>query len=146
LTVKRYLLSFTFGLTAAVTTLSAHHSISGVYDSSQQVKIEGVVAEFHFVNPHPYLMVEVQGKSGRPETWKLDMDNRSELVDVGMTNQTFKPGDRIVASGSPIRPPHSQGLYLRKLDRPADGFEYEQVGSSPRIRHAKRSTKRQAIH
>jgi hypothetical protein len=36
-------------------------------------------------------------------------------------------------SGSPIRPPQSQSMYIRKLERPADGFRYEQVGSSPRV-------------
>ncbi len=61
------------------------------------------------------------------------MDNRSELAEIGMTSQTLKPGDRIVVTGNPART-KSQSLYIRKLDRPADGFRYEQVGSSPRIR------------
>jgi hypothetical protein len=66
--------------------------------------------------------------------WKLEMDNRFELIDIGMTNQTLKPGDKVVVTGSLIRPPQSQGLYIRKLERPADGFQYEQIGTSPRIR------------
>src|SRR5262245_24164285 len=37
--------------------LHAHHSIAAVYDSSKPVTIEGVVSRFHFVNPHPYLIV-----------------------------------------------------------------------------------------
>jgi hypothetical protein len=61
------------------------------------------------------------------------MDNRYELSDVGMTADTLKPGDRVVVSGSPARS-QAQSLYIRQLDRPADGFRYEQVGSSPRIR------------
>ena len=110
----------------------AHHSIAGVYDSSRQVTIEGVVKEFRFVNPHPFVLVEVKQNSGTEE-WKLEMDNRSELVDVGMTDQTLMRGDRIVVTGSPVRSPQMHGMYIRKLDRPADGFQYEQVGSSPRI-------------
>ena len=49
-----------------------------------------------------------------------------------MTSQTLQPGDRIVVTGNPARN-KSQSLYIRRLDRPADGFRYEQVGSSPRI-------------
>ena len=61
------------------------------------------------------------------------MDNRWELVEVGMTRETLKRGDRIIVTGSPARE-QAASLYIRKLDRPADGFQYEQVGSSPRIR------------
>jgi len=100
---------------------------------SREVKIEGTVTEYHFVNPHPFIVVDVVKPAGI-QSWKLDMDNRSELEEVGMTNLTFKRGDKVVVSGHPIRPPQSQSLYIRKLDRPADGFGYEQVGNSPRIR------------
>ena len=101
---------------------------------SRDVTIDGTVSEFHFVNPHPFVMVGVKTSGGATQAWKLEMDNRHELVDVGMTNQTLKRGDRVIVIGSPIRPPQSQVMYIRKLDRPADGFQYEQVGSSPRIR------------
>src|SRR5262245_43004358 len=132
--MKRLILSTLLGICIASTTGKAHHSIAGVYDSSREVSIEGVVREFLFINPHPFVVVEVKSTSGPTQTWKLEMDNRSELIDVGMTNETLKRGDRVVVIGSLIRPPQSQGLYIRKLDRPADGFQYEQVGSSPRIR------------
>ena len=109
----------------------AHHSISGVYDSSRQVTIEGITTQFHFINPHPFVVMETRNSSGAQQ-WRLEMDNRSELVEVGMNSETLKPGDRIVVSGSPGRT-QSQSLYIRRLDRAADGFRYEQVGSSPRI-------------
>jgi hypothetical protein len=136
--MKRSLLSLVFGLALTPAAIHAHHSIAGVYDTTRQVTIDGTVSEFHFVNPHPYVIVEVKGAEGTPQPWKLEMDNLSELVEVGMTNQTFKRGDRVTVTGSPIRPPQSQALYIRKLDRPSDGFQYEQVGSSPRIRRASR--------
>lgn len=108
----------------------AHHSISAVYDASRRATIEGVVAEFQFVNPHPFVIVTVQGSAG-PETWRLELDNRFELARIGVTAETLRPGDQISASGSGGRnDPFS--LYVRRLDR-SDGFRYEQVGSSPRI-------------
>ena len=134
--MKPWVLSLVFSLSLAVTGVSAHHSISGVYDSSQQVTIEGTVTEFRFVNPHPFLIAEVKQAGGTQE-WKLEMDNRYELVDVGMNDKTLKRGDRIIVTGSPIRPPQMYALYIRKLDRPADGFQYEQVGTSPRIRQVR---------
>jgi len=119
-------------LLAAGAPAAAHHSIAGVYDRNQPVKLEGAISEFHLVNPHAYLTITVNAAGGRAETWKLEMDNRYELVDVGVKPETFTPGDRIVVSGSRARD-GSRSLYLLRLDRPADGFWYEQVGSSPRI-------------
>jgi hypothetical protein len=60
------------------------------------------------------------------------MDNRFELADIGVTAQTFRPGDRVRLSGSPGRN-EPRILYLMKLERGSDGLRYEQVGSTPRI-------------
>jgi len=111
----------------------AHHSITAVYDSRRQVTVTGSVREFQFVNPHPWIGLDVTGEGGRVQTWRLELDNRFELVDVGMRADTFKPGDVVVATGSAGRD-GARSLYVRQLDRPADGLRYEQVGPSPRLR------------
>ena len=110
----------------------AHHSIASVYDSSRPVTVEGVVARLQFVHPHPFLLIDVKDGAGSAQPWRLEMDNLNELVEIGFTAGTLKPGDRVVVSGSLSRK-QPQSLYLRRLDRPADGFWYEQVGQSPRI-------------
>ena len=120
---------------AAPGAVLAHHSISGVYDSSRQVTVEGRVVEFQFVNPHPFLVVATDSDANSPKTWRLEMDNRYELAEIGITAVTFVPGDRVIATGSAARA-EAQSLYLMKLDRPADGLRYEQVGTSPRISRA----------
>ena len=118
-------------LAGAIATAAAHHSIAGVYDSKSSVTVDGVVTEFRFVNPHPFVIVAVD-RNGHPEGWKLELDNRFELVDAGMKDDTLKAGDRIVARGSQARD-GSRSMYALRIDRPADGFHMEQVGSSPRI-------------
>ena len=111
----------------------AHHSIASIYDTSKRVTIEGIVVRFQFVHPHPFLLIDVTDRAGSAERWRLEMDNRSELVAIGVTANTLKPGDRVVVKGSLART-EPQAIYLLRLDRPADGFWYEQIGSSPRIR------------
>ena len=123
---------------AAIITLgnaaaSAHHAISAVYDSSRQMTLEGLVAEFHLINPHPYLIIDVASGTDAPDQWRGELDNRHELVEIGVQASTFKPGDRIVVKGSASRT-QPRSLYILRLDRAADGFWYEQVGQSPRIR------------
>lgn len=117
---------------APVGTAHAHHSIAAVYDSGRQLTVEGRVVEFQFVNPHPILVIDAAPNDGAPQQWRLEMDNRSELAGIGIDADTFKPGDRVVAGGSAARE-RAQALYLLRLDRPADGLRYEQIGSRPRI-------------
>jgi hypothetical protein len=112
-------------------TAVGHHSIAAVYDGSRQQRLEGVVAEFQFVNPHPFVIVAVDA-DGAQEQWRLEMDNRFELQGIGMTEETLRPGDRVVVTGSLGRT-EPRTLYIRRLDRPADGFRYEQIGSRPRV-------------
>lgn len=120
------------GLTALAVPAGAHHAISAIYDSSKPVTVEGGVREFQFINPHPFLVIDV-GEGGKTSEWRLEMDNRYELINEGMKADTLKPGDRVVASGNLSRT-NPQGMYLMRLDRPVDGFRYEQIGASPRVR------------
>ena len=130
--MKRGALAAGIGLLLCGLTAHAHHAISSYYDSSRPVTVQGVITQFRFVNPHPFVEMDVRDAKGTAQPWKLEMDNRSELAGVGMTSETLKPGDRIVVSGSLARN-EAQSLYIRRLERPADGFTYEQVGNSPRV-------------
>lgn len=123
------------GLIVAGVPATAHHAISAVYDSSKRVSVEGAVREFQFINPHPVLVIEVT-ESGKTQEWRLEMDNRYELIEEGMAADTLKRGDRVVASGSLSRT-SATGMYLMRLDRPADGFRYEQIGASPKVRRGR---------
>ena len=126
-----------FSVAAAATIGSGvaygHHSIAAVYDSSRQATLEGVIAQFQLINPHPFLWLDVTDTNGQAARWRLEMDNRSELVAIGVTANTLRPGDRVVVKGSLGRT-QPQAMYLLRLDRSSDGFWYEQVGSSPKIR------------
>ena len=130
--MNRWIYPLALGFATSGMATHAHHSISSVYDSSQQMTIEGRVTEFRFINPHPLLIIEASADGTTLLSWQLEMDNRFELVEIGVTPDTFKPGDRVVATGSLGRT-QAQSLYLRRLDRPVDGFRYEQIGGTPRI-------------
>jgi len=133
--VVRELIAFTALFTLAVTA-DAHHSIAGMYDQSRRVTLDGIIAQYQFVNPHPFVVVDVT-TNGTTQSWKAELDNRWELQNVGMTPTTFNAGDRVVVSGSPGRD-RTPVLYVWRLERPADGFLYEQIGTSPRVSHLRR--------
>jgi hypothetical protein len=111
-------------IAAAVPAALAHHSIAAVYDGYQQVTLEATVTEFRFVNPHPKIHATVTAGDGSEGQWVLEMDNRWELAELGFDDETLGRGDRIVVVGNPGRGPDN-ALYVRKLERPADGFQYD---------------------
>ena len=115
---------------AASATVSAHHSIAGYYDSSRRVTIDAAIARVAFVSPHPYMDVDVR-RGTSAERWRLEMDNRWEFEDIGITAESFKAGDQVVVTGSLARREPNQ-MYVERLRRPADGFGFEQVNSRPR--------------
>lgn len=121
-------------LTAALWsgTAPAHHSFASIYDTGKSVTVTGSVREFQFVHPHPFLIVEVRGKSGEKQVWRAEMDNRFELEEIGMTENTFRPGDEVVVSGSPGRT-QSSIIYMWRLERAADGLLYRQTGGTPSL-------------
>jgi Family of unknown function (DUF6152) len=130
--MKRWMVSVAAAVVTSGIGAVAHHSIAGVYDSSRQVTIEGVVAKFQLVNPHPFLLLDVGSGDGQAVRWRLEMDNRHELAAIGVTADTFRGDDRIVVTGSLARA-HPHSLYVLRLDRPLDGLRYEQIGQTPRI-------------
>jgi len=112
----------------------AHHSIAGVYDTRREVAVEGVVKEFRFVSPHPFVRAEVV-RNGVAEQWQFDMDNRNEMGEIGMTAETLRAGDRIVVAGHPAHE-EARRLYIQRFERPSDGFSYVIVDREPRLRKA----------
>ena len=61
------------------------------------------------------------------------MDDLGELEAIGFGADTLKPGDRVVVPGRLARR-EAHRMYIERLERPADGFGYEQFRSRPRLR------------
>ena len=59
----RWLLALTAVIGISGTPAGAHHSLSD-YDSSRQATLDGIVAQFQFINPHPFVVLDVKDRSG----------------------------------------------------------------------------------
>jgi len=130
--VSRRLMTVACGVLLLGTSAAAHHSIAAYYDRSKEVTIDAVVTRVQFVNPHPFLWVDVTRADGGTTAWRLEMDNRGELVRAGLAADTLRSGDRVRVRGSVARSQPNE-LYISRLERPSDGLLYEQVGGSPRV-------------
>ena len=98
-----------------------HHFVTSTYDYSRQLEIEVVVEEFRFINPHPY--VSARALDNPKTLLTLEMDNRRELVQLGFTEVTLKPGDRIRMTAIPSRF-NLHDFYVHAFEHPRLGFKY----------------------
>ena len=110
-----------------------HHSVIGMYDPGMKVTLTGVVSEFHFVGPHPYVVLDADPDETGSWRWHLEFDSRRELANVGVTEDTFRPGDEVIVIGDYARD-GSERMYVRELRRPEDGLLYECPTFRPRLK------------
>ncbi len=72
----------------------AHHS-HGNYQMTEYTHLQGTVKEFHLVNPHTWIYLEVTDAGGQPAVWALETTGISGLARLGVTQDTVKVGDTI---------------------------------------------------
>jgi hypothetical protein len=98
----------------------AHHAQAPFFDQERTVEVRGTVVRWIFRNPHPVLEVEVASAAGEKVVWAVQFAPATVLAKRGWTEETFKPGDAVVATGHPSRAAGTYGLEHRSLER-ADG-------------------------
>lgn len=78
----------------SVSPVRAHHS-HGNYDTSKWTTMEGKVTEVHWLVPHSWLYIEVQGDRGEAKLWSLEATGYGGLQRVGVKREDLKTGDRV---------------------------------------------------
>ena len=80
----------------------AHHSVS-MFDTTQEILIEGKVARFDWVNPHMYLIVETTGPDGKPALIEGEGLGVTQALVDGLNRDALKPGTPVVVRANPNR-------------------------------------------
>lgn len=112
------------GLGVGATAALAHHSFSATYDESQEVVIEGKIAQFLLRNPHSMLHVEVETDSGETVRYTVEWAGASGLTGSGVTRTTLRINDEVVIRGNPGRSAADHRVRMLSIDRPADGWHW----------------------
>lgn len=77
---------------AAASSLWAHHSVSGVFDSEKAFEVMGVITEVEWINPHIYLHLDVPGEDGTQTVWRMETVPTAFLRKAGI-NKAMLMGD-----------------------------------------------------
>jgi hypothetical protein len=77
--------------------LSAHHSVSGQFDVTKKVVLEGTVVRVDWVNPHIYVHLKVKDEAGQESVWRLG------TVPVGMARAAGVSKEDLLAKGLVVK-------------------------------------------
>ena len=82
-------------------TAMAHHSFA-MFDTDNQIELEGVVREFKYTSPHTFILLDVKAQDGSTTVWNLEGGTPSALVRDGWSSQSLKPGDELKMMVAPL--------------------------------------------
>lgn len=90
------LLGFAAVAVLAVSSLPArsHHS-HGNYLTTEYTHLQGTVREFHWMNPHTWIYLDVTGDDGKTVLWVLEGASPAELLRDGWSRDDVNVGDDI---------------------------------------------------
>jgi hypothetical protein len=99
--IRALLMSATVVVAAA--TANAHHSVIGQFDLSKSVTLKGTIARVEWINPHPYVHLNVAAANGPGTTWALSTIPLAMMRKAGITKESLagKPGEIVTVTAHP---------------------------------------------
>lgn len=103
-------------LVASAGAAVAHHS-GAMFDTQKIVKVDAVVKELQWTNPHGWLQVMIPDQAGKAEEWSLELTSPNILRRYNWGPSTMKAGDKVQVELNPMRD-GSRGGRLAKVTLP----------------------------
>ena len=85
---------------AVSASVSAHHSLAGVYALGKEAKVTGAFKAFRLVNPHSTMKIDVKNKDGSLTEWTFVGGSVQQISRLGLKEgpNALKPGDEIIVT------------------------------------------------
>jgi hypothetical protein len=108
------------GLLSVVAPAVAHHGFDTEYDAKKKFKLEGVVSQVLWTNPHMRVHVDVTGADGKVVTYNMEITSPNSVQRQGWGRNSLLPGEKVVFEGYGGKVVETRGslLSIAKLDAP----------------------------
>jgi len=87
------------GFLAVGTTASAHHAFAAEFDKDAPLTLKGTVVRMQWINPHPWIHIDVPKDDGTVERWMIEASAPNNLLRRGFTRDSLPPGTVITVDG-----------------------------------------------
>jgi hypothetical protein len=95
------LVSLFAGLALVASFARAHHSQAGIFDSSKNIEVTGVIKSVSWRNPHGQILLSVTDDKGVETVWDAETASISILRNRGADGSSIVVGDKVTIAGAP---------------------------------------------
>jgi hypothetical protein len=100
------------GLFVASQSVYGHHG-SSAFDTGKRLTLKGTVTEWFWANPHCFLKFDVKNTdTGDVAHWVAETSNPPDMINLGWSKQSFKPGDQVAVTLEPVKNGRQAGRVL----------------------------------
>ncbi len=85
-------------LMAWAASLSAHHTVTDIVDTTTRVTLEGTLIRVHWKAPHVILQIETKSRGGSTAIWSVETQSPQGLSRAGLTQRSFTIGEVLSAT------------------------------------------------
>ena len=100
--MRNKLITIFLALLAISVPLFAHHG-TAAFDTTKQITLKATVTDWVWANPHCYLKFDAKDEKDNVVHWAAETSNPSDMVKLGWSKQTFKPGDEVTVTFIPVK-------------------------------------------
>jgi hypothetical protein len=77
----------------------AHHAFAAEFDINKPLKLQGVVTEMEWINPHAWIHLDVKGPDGKITSWMVEGGSPNILLRRGFTKKSLEKGTEVIVEG-----------------------------------------------
>jgi Family of unknown function (DUF6152) len=110
--VRKILGLIFLSLLAVSVPVFAHHG-AAAYDTTKKFTVKATVTEWFWANPHCFLKFDAKDDKGNVVHWATEASNPADMINLGWSKQTFKPGDEITVTFVPVKNGQPVGRVLQ---------------------------------
>lgn len=111
------------GLALTAGPAAAHHS-GAMFDRTHTITIDGAFLSQEYTNPHVWISVMGKPLNSKLKVarWDIETVSTGNLIKMGITKETLKPGDKLKVKINPLRDGRHGGSLQTIIT--ADGVEH----------------------
>lgn len=87
-----------------------HHS-GEMFEHEKTVTLSGTVKEFRYINPHSWLIVDIENEDGSVTTWGFEAEGPQDLMRGGVRKSDLPPGTQVTVTAHPMRDGRPAGAW-----------------------------------
>ena len=69
----------------------------------KSLTVKATVTEWFWANPHCFLKFDAKDDKGNVVHWATETSNPSDMVNLGWSKHSFKPGDEVTVTFTPVK-------------------------------------------